>query len=756
MSARLPVRLGSVVVAAAALLVVAAPRAQAQGLGLIERFGPDGLPFTQDDPLHVGGSASRIRFGAMAADNCSEERSLSGGGQASHGHTNQTHPGNPPYVKDLGRNKGHKARPTPGDYEGNNFVTQAPFDFTLWITGTTLHDGRLNRFRAFPEDTTWTNQDNVNPDRGWVTGWSSEDQEMDQVTTSGIKNLHLETMGLGYRDLKPNHGLPIAIKYETLDQFPDFQQQAGDKFSLLDMGSQQAYCEAWVAELMNLDNNETGISGNFVLDLSGLEIHALMALDQIKEKQFGVECKVDVAALPIDLGGPLGTTGTYSRVTPYFLAEKWPDLWPIIKEELRCEVPLLGEVDPPDWAIQFFEGKARDKVADELARLDRGIDKFELIDADIYEQIQNFSGMAGETAKNPFDKVALAAMTVKGGFEPDLWTRWQRIDEQQLMIGFEPPAGFQVTSTKEELQNAGTNWRYNSGSSYIGKGSMMFGNSRGEDPNRLDIMWGGNGSNFNRSQHDAAKIDMPDIFWTYAQQWLYVRMDIIDPYIAPEQDRVALWIERDIVIPQEENPPLPIDWPPPNYFGGRSQVITFRAASGGEIVPENVPDAPGGQVVSVDPETALIWKGLISIDPKTRTYAVAGALFKADDPTTAWYFGQQYPIWGTNSNLTWSEPREMPQWPGEFLGDTGYRWLTAAANHYTDEVTNLRWAWDFDTSNGNGQIDSVHGQHFSETGSARWGGVFSFQPNHQPGGGGKVARGRTGFSLVNMQGMITN
>ena len=74
-----------------ALALALALASGAAAAGLVGRFGPDGIPFTFDDPLAVGASASPVRYGAFGADACSEEEGA-GEGVARQGSRRQITP----------------------------------------------------------------------------------------------------------------------------------------------------------------------------------------------------------------------------------------------------------------------------------------------------------------------------------------------------------------------------------------------------------------------------------------------------------------------------------------------------------------------------------------------------------------------------------------------------------------------------------------------------------------------------------------
>jgi hypothetical protein len=772
----------------AAVLVATAP---AQDLGVAERFGPDGLPFSHDDPLAVGASASKVRYGAMAGDACSED----------HAHPHPSGGG----TQIQAPLTDHPARPSVNDYgsfPAPNFVLEAPFDLTMWVAGVNLTDGRVGRFRIFPEDPAgWLEDlDYTADERGWVQsnsgavpGWTSHtdpdlgalmdgnvtesdagagDRDMGNVFSGGpIKELHLETLGLAYRDIKNSnptqHDLPIAIKQETLETMTEFWDKMGNKVNELHLTCQQAYIEAWVSELMNLGGTTpfaSGISGNFVLDLTGE--HIIQRVDYEKEKS---GCKVKFEDLPFDLGGPVvHNLGAYNKIVDYFLAERWDYLWSYKEMENTgilpaCEIGAL---------LVDIEGIAKEKVKEKLAPMDLAAELFEdegldassggaggthirggttteglSASSSLYEIIAAYSGLAGQGSKNVFDKFALSVMIFFAQFKPTEWSPWSYVDASEAMMGFEPDGALLTT---QQTMGGGDDFRYNQGSSYIGKAMWIYGNSKGQDGNGIgDKNPGGNQATHrlgdNNAAHDLNLNDSPDILKSFAMKWLHVRIDVVDPYLYEESRMAASWKDKDILVDHASTEgELLVDWPPPNYGFGRAQVVSFRAASGGE------PSTPMGLAADVDTSTTQIWQGLVSIDPLTATYSVLGSMSKiAETPYLDFSAGvQKYPGDGL---FTWSEPRALgpagtdPQVPGYFDQSTPYRWLTGGANHWREANTVLRWGWDFDTSDG-AEIDSEHLQQMADIQGSTYGALFGVQT--QADGG---AKGRTGFSLVDME-----
>jgi hypothetical protein len=723
------------------LLSALALPVQAQStLGMIERFGPDGLPFTQDDPLAVGAHSSSVRFGAVGGDACSEEPgALPGDVRGAHG-TGGLHP---PVVEtdtlDLTGARNHRSRPSPTDYDNgvSSFVLDAPFDATFWILGMNLDDGRMARFRVFPTQTpdpdVWiTGKDEPASGRGWVDGWGSEDVNMGNVVSGPVKNLHLEPLGLAYRDAKSRYGFATSIKYPTIGSFPQFYDKIKDKMDRVDLYAQESYVEAWVTEMQNLDTSETGISGRFVLDLAGLQINT----HQKKFKHSQTPCDAKLDAYYLDLGGPVNTVATtYSSVVDYFVGAKWDAIW--------SHVDLDGPFGVScNFLKPIAEPIAKDLMKDKLQALD---DLADFVDLSEYTIIGDYSGLAGRDEKNPFDRVALGALKQFGQFRAAEWQHWQHVDASELLIGFEPPTDLasSLTSSMQALTDQ-IGWRYNSGSSYLGKSMMLLGNSGGTDYNHEVTRLGADDT-----QDGAGRKSAADLLRTFAMQWLYVRLDIVDPYTVPKGLQAAEWVEADMLIPQDINPPMRVDWPPPNYSFGTAQISSFRGASGGQPIWAPDSEAEFGEVRSVDASTSLIWKGLISIDPVGRTYSVSGQLDNGG-PGPIWSFGEgEGPPWGPISDLTWSKPRSLgDSFPTELENTSSRRWLTAAANQWrNEEDVTLRWGWDFDSEDSAGALDSLHAQHMSDVGGATWGAVFAYQVEGK-GLDGIKDKGRTGFRMV--------
>lgn len=785
---------------AVGVLAGLAAGAGAQGLGLLERFGPDGLPFTADDPLKVGGGASAVRFEAMAGDACAES-----GSDAIHHDGSET--------SGLGSGNKHTARPSPADYNPSSFVLEAPFDFTAWVAGINLADGRVGRFRVFPEDPNgWIDQlENAASERGWFDGFTNGQDEpdltalargtigdiddgwgdrgMENVFSGGpVKEIHLSTLGLAYRDVKPAFGFPIAIKQRTLEAFGDFwstlernltaggrRPQVVNAKDGIHLFCQQAYIESWVVEMTNLEEKTSAISGNFVMDVAGEQI--LQVINNYKK----VKCvRVTMYDIMVDMGGPIGEVPDdpslgrgYDKISDYFLEQRWDYIWEKarIRKSGLCNLASDG----------LIERKAKQAVREKFEPLDDAaalMDATELDDGtdNLYGLIGAYSGLAGRDAKNVFDKFALSVLMYFGQFKPTEWSSWQYVDQSELMMGFD--ADIDLTSSQAALE-AQDGWNYNNGGTYISKAMWLFGNSLGKDENGLgisDATGNDDPRNFthrlsqSNQAHRQQLDNTPDILDSYAKDWLNAKMDILDPYASETKNSRLVWRERDIIVQKPgDGATVYVDWPPPNYGFGRAQIGSFRAASGGEAAPaplgsdvidasRPISDAP----MNLDHRRMQLWTGLISIDPVTQTYSVAGIMVTPADESR--YFDMTngtgdalYPPANPGAppddenHLSWSVPRPLGT-PDEYKGIfdlTGpYRWLTGGLNDHVEADTRVRWAWDFDTAGGR-DLDSFHLQQMAETGSAEWSGLFAVQTG---AGGGSDGEGRTGFAVVGLSG----
>ncbi len=739
----------------------------AQELSIVERFGPDGLPFTHDDPLRLGGYASQNRFSAMAADACAEEvvhpHPTGGGVQAD------------PKINS------HPSRPGVADFVANGagptLTLEAPFDLTMWVSGTNLEDGRVGRYRAFPEGEWLSQIEEAALERGWVTGWQDTwaeadmdalmkgtadfeagagDRDMNPVHAPGspIKDLHLETLGLSYRDIKNQFGFPIAVKQETLMKFEKFWNRVKDEIDEFHMFSQQAYVESWVSELTNLNTFDAGVSGNFVVDMAGLQMYQQVSF----EKEEG-GCTATVDQLPLELGGPVNIINwtTYDKDTgiqDYFAEQRFDYVWK--------HTDLDGLWGICDGVKGLIKGLAEDKLKKKLEPMDIAASLMDKSSLDsgkmtLFEAIAVYSGLANRGAKNVFDRLSLSVLTFFAQFKPTEWSPWAHLPGDQAMMGFKSPKD--LTSSQDVL-NSQTGWRYNGGGTYIGKSMWLYGNSRSKDEseirNSADV---NNGVKHllaaNKSTHLDRVDEAPDILWSYAMEWLYVRNDFIDPYEEEGGSFVANWYERDALIerPDTTVAPIPIDWPPPNYGFGRAQVGTFRAASGGDPVLEDstTPGAPR-KIANVSKGTFQLWSGMISIDPVSRTYSLLGAMKVANTGGVFDFSGTYYDKRiGTTSKFTWSEPRGFGaggthvELPSYLENTSGIRWLTGGVLSHYEKKAEFRWGWDFDSSQA-GDLDSGHLQQMGDVGTAEFGALFAVQTKAEGGN-----KGRTGFSQVAMQ-----
>ncbi len=708
------------------LIVMGLPAvAQAQGLSLLQRFGADGLPFTWDDPLAVGAGASPFRFVAMGGDACSEESALAeNGARSAHGH-GSGHPSQ----GDSGVEStilSHASRPAP-DQLVENMITNAPFDFWGWVGAMNLKDAGMVRFRMFPEDTAWV-EDSPSYQRGWGNNsWTSKESSggIDQIWQGGsrARNLHLEALGLAYRDVKQPQGFAIAVKSDTLKLYPKFPSKLAD--AELNLFSEQAYLEGWVVEMVNLDNQSAAISGNFVADLAGLRI--TMKLDNISKQKMG--CTATVNGVRFVIGGP---------VMEFQLAdnEKKPSEFVEAKyvDDLAQQIADKTDISPVLCAIAAaflvdIKEEARKEI---LKKIREEVDPIHaLVGTEDFQVIGLYSGLAGRTRKNPFDKVALGTLEHVGQFQPHQWLAWKVVGDIPTAFDFDlSAANLQLQTSKTVLQGGGndTDWRYNYGSTYLGKSGMLFGNSAGAHDK----------STARQIPSDQAIHKTPDVLQSFAKQFVYLFMDVVDPHRLEVAERKAQWKSIDILFPKEARPGVTVDWPPPNFNFGRAHVVSMRSGSGGEITNAN-----GSDAVGIDPTSALLYNFLACIDPESMTYSMAGSVQKRGAaPYDTQALARDNPP-TPKANFGWTPPLPLPeQFPAGFVNDSGLRWLTAGTNRTLEAQSELRWAWDFELD---GTFDSEHAQHMSDVGGAEFGAVFAFQPTSQDG-----AKGRTGFSLVPM------
>lgn len=738
--------------------------AGAQGLTLVQRFGPDGLPFTYDDPLAPGGSASGARFAAMAGDSCSEVHP-----HAAHDH-NGGHP-NPSEVKTdegLSQANNHKGRQPPDlvtpDDPGSNLVLDAPFDWTVWVAGMNLDDAQMTRHRAFPTDDHWTDPDTeMNHDfRGWVTtGWTpGEEDKMGDVFQPGarIKDLHVDALGLSIRDVKPKMGWGIGVQWETLDYF-EFGEMK-DKFdpqygARLDFMGQQAFVQAWVSELVNLNTHENGISGNFVVDISGSQPLGTMGFEKCK-----MGCCFELRDLPVELGGYAG---------------EFPQ--DVSMEQLVMEVPRPYYNNKPQFDYVFdtgslngtvmlfipceaIRGIAKGMAASEARKKMKELDEIiSLVPDDDWANIGLYSGLAGREAKNPNDKLLLAMLEKGGQFKPVYWLKWIYIGGdpvgqlgfsesefgQQLGEVIEQQDDLEITSTMDVFGDQGTGsgkWRYNHGNTFMAKSMMLFGTSdaeRGQPPGNVAVPLD-------------QRMKTPDLLETVAKNWLYVQMDVIDPLKAPEDRGLAVWRNFDALIGHEDpaggdgpKPTVVVDWPPPNFSFGAAQISAFRSASGGVITQSGYGVEPldarnkhsSREPTLVDPSQGTLALGLVSIDPDTMTFSLAGGIIGEGAIEYAPTRRPELVDAGV-LHFSWSKPQPLTTLPGHLDQDGGLRWLQAAVNHYREGDAVVKWMWDFERD---GSVDSEHAQQMADIGSSEMAAAFAYQESANGGG-------RTGFTLV--------
>lgn len=821
------------------LLWVGARQLQAQSkLGVLGRFGPDGLPFTADDPLAVGGFAEDYRFVTFAGDACSEETSES---YSAHNHGGGKHPDKVlTGTEGLEAAKKHVPRPSPGDYlDPTGLVLTKPFDVTAWMGALNLADASIVRWRFFPEDTGDFNfvQGETNHDeRGWGTGdpqgWNSEQaSDLNKVWRQGERalNLHIEGAGLRYRDVKKGNGDPmtpspdnsyaIAVKDSTMKAH--FTKFPTSKVQKLDMMAQQAYLEAWVLELTNLDNYESAISGSFVADVGGLQISLVVnffndaqvliqrILNAVKDKAKeklpwpfdsvvsgiiqafgdGVKAKYQGCYLGyheqyLELGGPAiprshpawnlpspsdkypnyGTALSQIQPTDYIVDFRLEDLmdWVVGSKDQTTVDPdctqrhresmdtmagaedmagLIG-IDMESIRKEQTRGLVKKKMREKLD--DLPIDEiasdlfFNEVDHKVIVESSGLvGGQDGTDGKNPYDRVALGILQYAGQFKQSKWMPWRYVGDVPVALDLD------LSSLKDDMQSssdlfqdpATKGWRYNSGSTYITRSAMMFGNNNAQ--NLLDRSKKPPGSvndmNYLFPMTDAEYKKVPDVLDHFAKEWLYAQMDTIDPFLNEPQYRTAETVSMDVLFPKTDGaiPTLQFDWPPPNFNGGRAQINSYYAAAGGKVLPGEA---------GVDPENSGVkHKGFISIDPGSKSYSVAYAIFGYDASGLDDAIGYES-TYGSPSTLGWTEPRPLPANFNLNSNDSQLRWLTATSNRVFEADTDLVWMWDFESD---GTIDSEHAQHMSDLGSDAWPTLFGYQS-----GGAVTGGGRAGFRLV--------
>jgi hypothetical protein len=801
------------------------PCCGAGDLHLLDRFGPDGLPFTRDDPLAVGAFASEFRIGAMAGDACSEEadlgltppvpdRSGSGGGSGAHGY-----PGGHPAYDKTGRSKdlegNHKARPNPRDLFNagppvtDNLITKTPLDMAVWLAAINLESGTVHRMRVFPDDLQWEGPD------GNLGDWGPGGNGLGDVWTgSQTQDLHLDTFGLSYRDIKNPGGLALGINKETW-------KKIGLTGIELDMAVQQVFVESFVMEMMNLQTNKAALSGNHTMDLAGLQL--FIGFDNMPGKKIidlsGLwpgdgSCTASLDGATIRLGDHVDPKTPFTGLpSEYFRKRRLPIViekvaftgtldftgapWPFSKfDKIDCQslydgimveqsTGTLGSFlrilkNPPSvlgWQpsgidvidlVNTWVMDSNDKIKDRLDYLD---DLAASTDTPAMKQqlleVAKYSGLAGppqtgtENLKGPFDRLALGTLDAVGQFHPQDWGEWQGVGDPPVLKQvrgmhrlqdkngtvmskqeFEAAAGGTLISVEDRLQNRG-GWRYNGGGTYLSKSAMLFGNSLGaknqspkgyrNDPDfqfEYDPL---------EAYSDEARKQLPDLLTHYARWWIHPRLDLIDPYIQTEEDQAAAWTSLDILFDHGADPSgstktksLPLDWPPPNYNFGRSQILAFRAGSGG--VPKR--NTTGGEPpYNVKTGDALLLQGMASVDLVSGTLSIAGGLTKPGQRSLL--FGT--PLGGSNSpRFGWSPIMDFSSQAAPSSNLSKRRWLTGGANHHFEGNAEFEWRWDLD---GDGTTDSPHLQQMADV--EPYAGLFAYQTTAD---GGK--KGRTGFFLV--------
>lgn len=751
-----------------AALLLLAVGVGAGELGLARRFGPDGLPFTPDDPLAPGGSAVGQRFMAAAGDACSEHTR---DGAHQHG---GSHPEPGSVLTDTGLSPagGHTARTLadmvgPPSDPGRGLVLQAPFDWTIFVMGMNLDDAQMTRHRVFPSDDHWTDPatEANHGSRGWVTrGWTAEEQGMERVHQPGmpVKDLHVDALGLSYRDVKPEDGFSMGLHWETIDRFPplnlDPEEPEGIKKHFkpeyggrVDMLSQQSFVQGWVTELLDLNTHENGVSGNFVVDTAGGQPLGTMGFS---EGRMG--CNLVIRALPINLGYPSSPNFPYPATTTFeqLVVDMprpefggLPQVDYLIQtaelEGFTCMLAKLIGIDPKQIAL----GIAREKARKRTRKLDEIVALFGP-DLNDYANIGLYSGLAGREAKNPHDRLLLTLLEKSGQFKPTQWLKW-------IHVGADPVAslGFNggrrsemgaaiarelepvVTESTQKVMTQATGWRYNFGNTYLAKSMMLFGASEG----RRSVPYG-------QLVPVPERQGAPDILESVAKQWVHVRMDVIDPLLYPERGGLARWRNYDALIDHGNDDAandaavVVVDWPPPNFGFGGAQVSSFRAGSGGQITGRRQ-DRPDLAVATVlDPVSVTQLQGLVCVDPVTMTYSIAGGGF--DDAGAIEFTPSRRPEMMDSMgalHFSWTQPRPLTELPPQLRNASGLRWLQASVNHHGEGHSEVRWMWDFERDD---QIDSEHAQHMADVGASTAAGLFAYQS------GGDGGLGRTGFRLV--------
>lgn len=722
-------RIAGLVLALAMALGPGARSGAGQTLTLLDRFGPDGLPFTHDDPLAAGGGASEYRYTAMALDACSEEDQV--GFNSAHGFGGQHAPKADTFILDA---LAAHPRSNPADFLASPVLAK-PFDFSAWIGAVNLGNAGVRRWRLYPRDAApFSAEERSAPDRGWGRDdWKSSDPKFGQLWAAGTpaKNLHLEAIGLGHRDVKRARdpvgmGIPVGVKHETLKLFPQFPDAL--EGGRIDMFGQQDYFEAWVLELMNLDNGEAAISGNFVADLAGLQIGT--TLKDVRVTQAG--CTAIFDYVYIEVGGPAGLySPEESQLMPsVFMSRggRTDTIVNLLMNEMRFENPLCAVGAALAEVFGGVSGKIKEKVEKSFEKLDT-IAALVIADGeDLMDVVRDYSGLADKTRKNPFDRVSMGALVKLGQFKPDRWMAWKIAGDVPSAMSFKLEAlGIDPQTITEVIQGgAALGWRYNNGSSFLGKSGRIFGNSQGVDdtagPSAIS---------------DGARDKVPDVLESYAKRWVYIEMDVLDPHELPEADRKATWKGVELLFTHDgPRPSVTVDWPPPNFGSGAAQIVSFRTGSGG---------VPRGSVPpDVDPKSALQSAFQVCIDPVTKTYSVSGIIFAEGQAPV-----KMPPRAGSTADYGWSVPRPLPDNLDPADNDSGLRWLSAAVGHHFEGMSTVQWMWDFQND---GQVDTEHAQHMSDVGSAgtfganQFGTIFAFQPSAVGG----AAKGRTGFALVPM------
>lgn len=777
-----------------------APRTGANDLHLLDRFGPDGLPFTRDDPLAVGAYASEFRAAAMAGDSCSEETSFAltpdvqdhkgtvlGGAHA--------YPNGHPDYGISGRSKAlegtHVAREDLNTWL-DNLILDQPFDLMTWLSAINLEDGSVLRVRVFPEEDLpmpWQDPDEDVSGREWQPNGSG----LDEVWQGPTRNLHLDGFGMSYRDIMNPGGLAMGISNETW-------QKIGLSGPRLDMAVQQVFLESFVLEMMNLENDKAALSGNYTMDVAGLQL--FIDFEGLPDQTI-----IDLDA-PVFLGMSLPGEGSCSAglngvsmrlgdhvdpLTPftdppseYFKTRRIPILIPEVRftgsleigsrsadcQEMYDALMESRESGVIAWILDKIqsvgfdiEQTVIDWILSSSSRIQNRLDYLDsLADAlsdGEYERVAEYSGLAGppqqgesDNLKTPFDRIALGTLKELGQFNPKAWNPW-------LGIG-DPPALKQIRGlhrlqegggsaisqeefeaaaegdlvTVEDRLAAKSGWRYNGGASYLSKSAMLFGNSVG-------------------AKNQTAKTfrNDPDLAFDYNP--LEPLSDDARKQLPDLLRHFARWWihpRLDLIDPYFEAEGSQIAaWTSMDILFDQEDDETKSLEI--DWPPPNyqfgraqvvafragaggVPDSASDPAYNVKTEHAVSVHGLLSVDFEGGTLAIAGTVMREPAGGSAQVINMSPARNSTGKGFGWVGPL-----PLEALSESNgsaIRWLTGAANHHREANAEFAWQWELD---GNQETDSKHLQQMAEVAAVA--SLFAYQTK----GDGNV-RGRTGFSSV--------